>query len=316
MTRAANNTNGRSVRIFLVDGNPTGLVTAEVINWSGHVISGSRVEIVDFLKREELDRTGIYFLFGHDPEETDSPMIYIGESDNVRKRLKTHNKEKDFWERVCVVTSKDSNITKAHAKYLEARLIKIASEIGKAKLENLTKHEPSPLPEADVSDMEYFIEQIQLILPVLGYDSFKVTPNRTSLQKKNRSEKIDEDISPIFEINNDKKKLYATGQEIEGEFVVFEGSFASSKWTTSGKKNVGYKRRHCKLIENGTLIIDDENNTIAKFTKDTSFSSPSAASSLIFGRSDNGRTSWIIKGTKKNYASWQESKVAEIVDED
>ena len=113
-----NDTTGRSVRLFLVDGNPTGLVTAEIVNWSGHVLSGSRSSLPAFLRRPELDRTGIYFLFGRNPDDPDQPVLYIGESDNVRKRLAQHNKDdaKNFWERTCVVTSKDLNITKAHAR--------------------------------------------------------------------------------------------------------------------------------------------------------------------------------------------------------
>ncbi|UWX83682.1 hypothetical protein [Arthrobacter sp. zg-Y1110] len=29
---------GKSVRLFLVDGTPGGLVTAEIMNWTGHVL--------------------------------------------------------------------------------------------------------------------------------------------------------------------------------------------------------------------------------------------------------------------------------------
>ena len=113
---------GRSVRLFLVDGTATGLITAEIMNWTGHVLAGSRSGLPAFLKRRELDRTGIYFLTGPDPEDPDTLQLYIGESDNVRKRLVQHSKDekKDFWERTCVVTSKDQNITKAHARYLES----------------------------------------------------------------------------------------------------------------------------------------------------------------------------------------------------
>ncbi len=113
---------GRSVRLFLVDGTPSGLTTAEIMNWIGHVLAGSRSGLPSFLQRLELDRTGIYFLAGSDPQDPDTLQLYIGESDNVRKRLIQHSRDatKDFWERTCVVTSKDQNITKAHARYLES----------------------------------------------------------------------------------------------------------------------------------------------------------------------------------------------------
>jgi hypothetical protein len=33
---------GRTVRLFLVDGSASGLITAEIINWSGKVLAGPR----------------------------------------------------------------------------------------------------------------------------------------------------------------------------------------------------------------------------------------------------------------------------------
>ena len=35
-------TQGRSIRLFLVDGAPNGLLTAEIMNWTGHVLTGPR----------------------------------------------------------------------------------------------------------------------------------------------------------------------------------------------------------------------------------------------------------------------------------
>lgn len=34
---------GRSIRLFLVDGSPSGLLTAEIMNWTGHVLTGPRM---------------------------------------------------------------------------------------------------------------------------------------------------------------------------------------------------------------------------------------------------------------------------------
>ena len=67
-----------------------------------------------------------------------------------------------------IISSKDDNLTKAHIKHLEARLIAIAGQARRCTLDNGTAPGLPPLPEADVSDMEYFIEQLQIALPVLG----------------------------------------------------------------------------------------------------------------------------------------------------
>ena len=51
---------------------------------------------------------------------------------------------------------------------------------------------------------------------------------------------------------------------------------------------------------------------MATFVEDTAFSSPSAASAVIYGRADNGRTSWRVKGKNITYADWQEQEVANV----
>src|SRR5690554_7182301 len=119
---------GRGIRLFLVDGTPNGLLTAEIMNWTGHALTGPRTKLTELVQRPECGRTGVYFLVGPDPDNAMRPLVYIGESDDVAKRLKQHNRPepqggKDFWERVCLITSKDQNLTKAHVKYLESQLI-------------------------------------------------------------------------------------------------------------------------------------------------------------------------------------------------
>jgi hypothetical protein len=70
---------GRSVRLFLVDGSPTGLVCAEVLNWTGHVLTGPRSRLPELLKREEAGRVGIYLLVGEDPEMPSKSRVCVGE---------------------------------------------------------------------------------------------------------------------------------------------------------------------------------------------------------------------------------------------
>ena len=86
---------GRSIRLFLVDGTPNGLLTAEIMNWTGHVLTGPRSKLGELVQRPEVGRTGIYFLVGADPENSFRSLVYIGESDDVGKRLKQHNKPEE-----------------------------------------------------------------------------------------------------------------------------------------------------------------------------------------------------------------------------
>ena len=294
---------GRSVRLFLVEGTATGLITAEIMNWTGHVLAGSRSGLPAFLKRPELDRTGIYFLTGPDPKDPDTLQLYIGESDNVRKRLVQHNKNenKDFWERTCVVTSKDQNITKAHARYLESRLIAIANAAGTVTVVNGNAPSPVALPEADESDMEFFLDQLRLILPVLGLDFMrlhKATPGTTT----DATEKLGQaDVAPLFRLVSKKRGLEAQAREIDGEFVVLAGSDAAKDWTSTSHQ--GYSKLHAQLVKAGKLLPGKENRL--RFAEAIAFRSPSAAAAVIFGTTANGRTSWKVGGSNVTYGDWQ-----------
>src|SRR5699024_1353115 len=55
---------GKQVRLFLVDGSAGGLMTAEIGNWTGHVLKGKRPELGAIRKRSEASRTGVYIRFG------------------------------------------------------------------------------------------------------------------------------------------------------------------------------------------------------------------------------------------------------------
>jgi hypothetical protein len=107
---------GKTVRLFLVDGSPTGLITAEIMNWTGHMLVIPRSRLAEALTRDEAGRTGVYLLIGDDSDLPMKSRIYVGEGDNVRNRIAQHAQDetKDFWSRACLITSKDQNLTKAH----------------------------------------------------------------------------------------------------------------------------------------------------------------------------------------------------------
>ena len=49
-------TKGRTLKVFLVDGAPNGLLTAEIMNWTGHVITGPRTRLAELVQRPEIKR--------------------------------------------------------------------------------------------------------------------------------------------------------------------------------------------------------------------------------------------------------------------
>lgn len=300
---------GRSIRLFLVDGTSNGLLTAEIMNWTGHVLTGPRSKLAEIVQRPECGRTGIYFLIGQDPENNLRSQVYIGESDDVAKRLKQHNRPeeqngKDFWEKVCIVTSKDQNLTKAHVKYLESQLISIAKNLGRCELLNGTAHDYGNLPESDLADMAFFLDQIRIILPALGFDFLREVTKPSSINQTTLSAEQEKMVSPKFIMKIPNSKVYAYAQEIDGEFFVLKGSKTRGSW--SGTES-GYKGLFDQLVADGILVNSD--NGFREFSDDYSFSKPSAAAAVVAGRSANGRTEWSVEGANITYAAWQNNQL-------
>jgi hypothetical protein len=299
---------GKSIRLFLADGTPGGLLTAEIMNWTGHVVAAPRSDLAALLRRSEASRTGIYILLGDDPNSVGGTIAYIGEGDDVGKRLYQHARPedqggKDFWDRAIVLTSKDTNLTKAHARYLESRLIALAQQANRVSLANDTAPPPVRLPEADTSDMEYFISQARIVLPVLGVNLLRAVPTMPVAEQQGSGMTATLSVqSPIFELTLKKWGIAATAREIDGEFTVFKDSTARSEW--QGVEGHGYERLRKKLEEDGTLALTDDGRC-RRFTRNQVFASPSAAAAVVAGRSANGRFEWKVQGTGVSYGSWQ-----------
>lgn len=302
---------GKSVRLFLAEGTPGGLLTAEIMNWTGHIVAAPRSDLGALLKRPEAGRTGIYILLGDDPNRMGGSLAYIGEGDDVSKRLYQHSRPedqggKDFWDRAIVLTSKDANLTKAHARYLESRLITLAEQAKRAHLTNGTAPTPLPLPESDISDMEYFIAQAKIALPVLGVNLFRSTTVSTTPAEPVASDQSNKaSVSPLFEMRLKKDGILATAREIDGEFTVLEGSLARPSWI--GVED-GYRRLREKLEQDGTMVPTDDGK-LTIFSRNQVFASPSAASAIVSGRNSNGRTEWKVQSTGATYGSWQNQEI-------
>lgn len=270
-----------TVKLFLPQGDPKGLRTAEVSNWTGKAIAAPRSEFKELLQRIELLNSGIYFLIGVDPE-TDEAMAYIGEAEVIRDRIKSHT-DKDFWIQIVVFVSKDENLTKAHIRYLEGRLIAIALAAGRVKLFN-SQSSGSRLPESDQADMEVFLSLVRLVLPVMGSDM--LTPVKA----------IDECEVKKNTLFCETKGLKASGMRTPNGFVVLEGSQAVLVERPSAlKTHPGYMAQRAKLIENGSLKTETDHLV---FTVDVEFSSPSAAGAIIVGGGAAGPMLWRDKTGK------------------
>jgi hypothetical protein len=258
---------GRSINLFLLDGNPDGVIVGELYNWTGKTYKIPRNNLKELNTRSDLKKAGVYFLFGRNDD--DNLAVYIGEAEEVYKRL-TQHLEKDFWSEALVFISKDENLNKAHIKYLEFILYEKAKETNRYELKNSNVPAKPSISEAEMAVMLEFSENLLLMTGTIGYRVFE----------KITKEKMD------------KKDYYyiksAKGSDAKGiitseGFVVLKDSKIANEEAPSIQK--AFKQKRENLIREN--VIKDWT-----FSKDYLFSSPSTAAAVVMGRSANGLTEW------------------------
>lgn len=292
--------NGKHIELFLVGGVPGGITTAEIAGWTGHVLSGPRADLAGTLKRPEAQRNGAYLLLGDDDEAIGGVSCYIGRTENFTKRFRDHDAKKEFWDRVILITAKDDAFNEGHWGYLEARLVALAKQAARVSLVNDQTPQVRKLSEAQVSDMEAFLVQLQIVLPVLGVNAIRTRTLPAVIPFGEATQ------SPIFSLVNAKLGVNAKAQLNGDEFTVLEGSIVVGAWSGTGKAEstkrayANYRVQHERLIADGSIVVRDG---AGRLTRDVPFTSPSLAGAVVGGRSCNGRTEWTWAGG--TYGSWE-----------
>ena len=294
---------GRTIQLFLVDGKPTGLRKASIHGWTGVLFVSGASAFGDLTARKEVDRTGVYILSGPDPDQPGATRVYIGSGNSVAERIKQSAVKRDFWETAITVTTSDDDMSKGHAEYLEARLIEQTAKAGRVTLDNGTHPDTSRrrLPEADVANMEQFLANLRIILPVIGLDMLKPQPKAVSAKANPTSPTVANEVQ--FEIRH-RSGVQATAVEEDGEFVILEGSEA----LPGTPSHNSYATLRQKLIDETVLAERSQGGWT--FTRPWPFSSPSAAASVVLDRNANGRTEWKVKGASQTYHDWQQAQAA------
>ncbi len=292
---------GRSLELYFIDGRPDGMLTAEVFNWTGHVLMAPRTQIGDALRRREADYAGVYLLIG---ENEQGPMSYIGEGEVISDRIRNHDGKKDWWTKAVLITTGANNLNKAHIKYLEARLIEEAVEIGRMPLENGNTPSRPGLSEAAIANMEGFLDYLFLVLPAIGVDMFvRRTRPDVSAAPSAAGEQLPErrPDSPVFETSVEKQGIHATARMVNGEFVVNAGSTTRREWV--GPQTHNYRHLFEELVRTGLLVEDGARR---RFAQNYAFTSPSAAGAMVTGRSFNGPLGWSAQRTGETYREWEQ----------
>lgn len=298
---------GRSIELFFVDGHPQGMKTATIpFQWTGHVLVINRTQLLKAMLRPEVERPGVYLLVG---ERDGQALLYIGETDDIKTRLKNHAARKDWWSEAICITSNGEPLNKAHARYLESKLISDALRLRKVALDNEQSPPERTLSEAARAHMDDFLENTYLVLPALRYDFF--TENR-KITVSERSREIQDDVVR-FVTRVPELTVQAHAILMDEQFVVQAGSAARLSWVGAEQGHSGYQSLFNDLVDQGILI---ENGDHRIFSDSYGFSSTSAAGAVIKGRATSGPATWRVEGTNQSYRDWEADQLAAVPEEE
>lgn len=286
----------RTINIFLLHGDPNGIRVAQILMSTIQAIAFRRNQLRHVREAfPEIERPGVYILIGTDEDaQQDRQLAYIGESEDVGARLSHHNSNgaghdtKGFWTDTVVLISKDENLTKSHARYIEACLIRDAGSNPRWTLPNTQTPSDAAgkLPLSDRAAMDEFVDQAKTLVGSLGWDLYRDIPTAQATQ------------SARFFIRG--KGLAAEMEVgISGYFVVMAGSKAKIQTTKTIPRSASSLRK--TLMEKGVLC---EDQGFLIFTADCSFTSASAAAAIVTGSNVNGRTLWKLPDGR-TYADWE-----------
>ncbi len=293
---------GFSITVFLPDGAPDGLRLVDRSHWTGVGLMTRRDRLEQDLKRDEFKRSGVYVLLGPGEGGLSARRIYVGEGNVVRTRIRQHVENKEFWTELVLFTKKDDSLDKADISYLEAELVKIAKEAGRAELDNTQDPHPPEPTEAKRADIDSFLSDMLVIFRLLGIDAF---------------EAIEElEVEPgagtgpeayVFNL----AKTDGRGTPTRTGFLVREGSRGRTQELES--ITPGYANLRQALIKSGVIAVDGADLV---FQSDHEFQSPSAAAAALYGGMTSGPQKWKRKSDGKSMKEIEAERLASVEADD
>lgn len=238
-----------------------------------------------------LKTPGVYILFGKTPHDNHD-IVYVGQSDNVAKRLYEHkgglNGEKEqgkiFWnDCIAFVTSNDV-LQKGHAEYLEVEFYKKIYAAERYLLENTNMPSDKKMSEEGLFICNDFIADCDLLSQLMGKPIF--VPMESKHEAPSNKFVLD-NSSRIGD--SEAKYVNATGhmrptEEYKNGFTVLENSIIAKNVTKKASKSIRDMRKDLK--KRGYL--KEENDKLV-FKKEYTFPSPGIAASVVLGRSASAK---------------------------
>ena len=283
---------GKSINLFLMDGNANGMIKCTLANWIGIAYKIPRTSLDKCKNRTDLKQTGVYFLFGVS-DTTGKSVVYVGQAGNrkngegILNRLLEHkrNPKEDYWTEAVVFTTSNNSFGPTEISYLENRFCNLAVAAKRYEVKNGNDPSLGNITEEKESELEDFIEYAELIMGTLGHKVFipYTSSAVTAVPAPDTGAVLDNDEPEMYLSRAIKKSsitVKATGRQTSEGFVVLKGSIISPDDDNTIPPGVK-KLRQASQTDSDHVLQED-----------VLLGSPSSAAMFVIGKSSNGWTAW------------------------
>ena len=264
----------KTIKLFLMDGEPSGRMKCSLANWTGIAYKIPRTALDKCKDLDILKQSGVYFLFGTD--KSDNAVVYIGQA-GARKngkglllRIQEPHASIDYWTEAVMFTTTNNSFGPTEISYLEKRFCNMAVQSGRYVVKNGNDPNPGNITEETESELEEFIDYAKIVMGTLGHKVFEpFVPSSEA-----------EDAEPVLYLEYGKGR--ASGKRTSDGFVIFKRSAVNPSLTKScPERTIKDRKKYAnKINKNGVLISD------------ILLSSPSSAAGFVGGASLSGNALW------------------------
>lgn len=301
------NRKGKSINLYLLDGEVTGRIKASIPNWNILAFKIPHADLAKSANRDELNQSGVYLLFGSNDDG--NQQVYIGQAGRRKNgkgllmRITEHTKGSDpmYFHEAIVLTTQSDTFGPTEISYLENRFTKLATYANRYNILNDKEPNIGNPTEEKESELEEFIDQAKMLIGALGYKVF------VPLVKENEDAPLEitnEDYTLYLKrkTGKDNKEINAKCKRTNEGFVVLAGSTINETDSAAMPKKIREEREKAR---------EDKNIVGGVLQKNLLFSSPSYAAAFVLGMQSNGRIEWKLSDgtTLKEYEEREAEKL-------
>ena len=157
----------KTINLLLYDGTLSGVISIADSAWTpGEMYAAPRDSVEDLIKTEACDKYGVYLLLSEN-------RVYVGQAQDLSRRIKQHLSGKDWWDRVILLTTESDSFTHSDIDYLEAYLIEQARSRGTLDVDNLKAGNKPKVTKFQKVALDQYLDEAMLLLELIGVTVFQ-----------------------------------------------------------------------------------------------------------------------------------------------